>query len=413
MTTVTIVFLITYLVMALGRLPGTRINRTGIALIGAMVLLGGGIVPLQNVEKLVELPVLLTLFSLMIIGAHLQHAQAFSVFTARMTHPQVSPKRMLLVSLALSSGFSLVLVNDIVVFALAPLLCEICAAKKINPKPHLLGLAFAANAGSSASLIGNPQNILLADVGQLSLINYALFAGLPALTTVVIIYAVLQWVYRDALVPTPDKQNTFSNSHAVDRFTTILSLVALVVVVGGFIVAPGHGYQVALTAAAGLSILGRMHTATLLKDVDINLLIMMTGLFIVTGAFANAPAVTELVASFSEAGWLPTTQWSAALFSLLSSNTIGNVPAVMLLLKLVDTLPQIVFQWLALFTTLAGNLLITGSLANIITAERAAQQRVFLTFNDFARVGIPITLLSMAAAYLWLWLFSSSITTLV
>jgi len=159
--------------------------------------------------------------------------------------------------------------------------------------------------------------------------------------------------------------------------------------------------------------LGRMHTATLLKDVDINLLIMMTGLFIVTGAFANAPAVTELVASFSEAGWLPTTQWSAALFSLLSSNTIGNVPAVMLLLKLVDTLPQIVFQWLALFTTLAGNLLITGSLANIITAERAAQQRVFLTFNDFARVGIPITLLSMAAAYLWLWLFSSSITTLV
>ncbi len=123
MTTVTIVFLITYLVMALGRLPGTRINRTGIALIGAMVLLGSGIVPLQNVEKLVELPVLLTLFSLMIIGAHLQHAQAFSVFTARMTHPQVSPKRMLLVSLALSSGFSLVLVNDIVVFALAPLLC--------------------------------------------------------------------------------------------------------------------------------------------------------------------------------------------------------------------------------------------------------------------------------------------------
>lgn len=412
----TLIFVITYVVMALGRIPGTPVDRSGTVILGALILLAAGAVPLHLIGSLVDLPVLLTLLALMVIGAHLQYANAFAAITSYVAVRQISAGKLLLFTLSVSALLSLVLVNDIIVFALAPLLCEVCRARQLNPKPYLLALATSANAGSAASLIGNPQNILLAEVGGLKLLDYFMLAVVPALITLVIIFLTIRLLYRHSLTNSsqPRQPNLQLASPRINVKQTVLSLIALIGVVVGFLLVPAKGYLVALILAALLTLIVRLNLPQLVKTVDVKLLTLIAGLFIITGAFAQLSLVTNFMVWAETAALLPTSVINASVFALVASNTIGNVPAVMLLLATTETMAQSLstqglststLQGLALLTTLAGNLLLTGSLANIITAERAAKQQVVLTFTDFMRVGVPITLLSLSVAALWLgWL---------
>ncbi|MDO8825022.1 SLC13 family permease [Methylophaga sp.] len=397
---VLIVFIVVYYTMAVGKLPGLSADRTGIAMAGAFVLLAVGSVEVEALPEVIEFPTLLMLFVLMLLGAHFAAANSFNVLSQWLSYRADRP-RLLLAGVVISSGvLSMVLVNDIVVFAFTPVLCMALIRQGLDPRPYLLALAGAANAGSAVSLIGNPQNILIGSVGGLSIQAYFLLTIVPVIIALAVVYFVVSWVWRHQL-----QQATmiryWEDSHSADRWLFIKSLLATVILIVLLVLFSEHRYQIALGVVLVL-LLGRViKTDRLLREVDLPLLVLIASLFVVTATFSALPMTGSAVSYLETQGWLPDRLAVLIPFSLIASNTIGNVPAVMLLLGVTEDLSVVTLQGLALFSTLAGNLLLTGSLANIIVAERAASQGIKLGFIDFMRVGIPVTILSMIPAAIW------------
>lgn len=405
-------FAITYLVMATGRLPMTQVGRTAVALGAACVVaLVTGLAG-QGWVHHVEWPVLAALAGLMMVGVAFEEVGGYrklGVFLKCYGH---TPARLLALVVLVSGGLSMLLINDVVVFALVPVVCAVCKVLAWSPRPHLLALAASANAGSAASLIGNPQNILIAEVGGLGFLAHWLYAVVPSLISLLLVFFVIRRVMRPELQTgapftslEPSKADLQLGQPA--RQAPLLGVCALLVgVVCAYMALPALGYVAALAAGVLATVALRLPLVKVLRGVDTKLLLLITALFVVTGAFAQLPGVQVAFVALQTHGWLPSGMASTAAFALLASNTIGNVPAVMLLLQSVGPLPQLVLMNLALFSALAGNLLITASLANIIVAEQAGKQGQFLGFLDFLRVGLPITLLSFGLVSVYLFFVS-------
>lgn len=394
------VFLIVYYVMAVGKLPGLSADRTGIAMAGAFMLIALGAVGVNELPEIIEFPTLLMLFVLMLLAAHFAAANSFNVLSQWLSYRADRPKLLLAGVVISGGGLSMVLVNDIVVFAFTPVLCMALMRQGLDPRPYLLALAGAANAGSAVSLIGNPQNILIGSVGGLSIHDYFLLTIVPVLLALGVVYAVVNRVWRNQLQQATTIRY-WEDDHTADRWLFIKSLLATMILIVLLILFSEFRYQIALGVVLFL-LLGRViKTDRLLKEVDLPLLVLIASLFVVTAAFSALPMTGSAVSYLETQGWLPDRLAVLIPFSLIASNTIGNVPAVMLLLGVTENLSVITLQGLALFSTLAGNLLLTGSLANIIVAERASSQGIKLGFMDFVRVGVPVTLLSMVPAALW------------
>ncbi|MES1956258.1 citrate transporter [Salinisphaera hydrothermalis EPR70] len=395
-----LVFVGTYLGMARGRVPGLALDRTGITLAALIVLLLIGALSPDHLTSALELPTLLLLFALMLIAAHFELAHGFDWIADHLNRLPVSPRVLLGLVIGAGGLLSMMLVNDIVAFAFTPMLCHGLRRRGLDPRPYLLALAGSVNAGSSATLIGNPQNILIGQVGHLSFLVYTAVAIVPALVTLTIIYLVIAWVWREALSaeasPDGNEDNDFSVWLGLKSLLATLALIILLALVQDRVVA-------ALGVALVLLLGRRFSTRDLLSEVDGPLLVMIGCLFAITATATGLPAAQHTVTWLKAHHLLPYGLGSLALFSVVASNTIGNVPAVVLLLKAVPDVPTYVLYGLALFSTLSGNLLLTGSLANIIVAERGAQAKVTLGFIDFARVGLPATVLSMSFAAFWLW----------
>jgi Na+/H+ antiporter NhaD/arsenite permease-like protein len=225
-------------------------------------------------------------------------------------------------------------------------------------------------------------------------------AALPSALALAVVFGVIAWMWRSRLQA---PQRTVALAEVpVHGWLLAKSLLAVLAVVLAMALLDRHRELAALAIAAALLIGRRIGSAALLKRVDWGLLVLIASLFVVTAAFARLPLATATLTALSNAG-LGFEQLSLLVpVALVGSNTIGNVPLVMLLVETAGGLSPAMLTALAIFSTLAGNLLLIGSLANIITAERAAQVGVRLGFADFARVGIPVTLISTALASAWL-----------
>ena len=168
MTTLAVtVFVLTYVGMALGRVPGLAIDRTGVALLGLIVLLASGDLTLDQAGDAVDMPTITLLFALMILSAQFEHSGFYGWVAGRIIRATRNPKTLLGVLIAVTGALAAVFTNDVVVFALTPLVAAGLMSQKLDPRPYLIGLAGAANAGSAATLIGNPQNILIGQAGGL------------------------------------------------------------------------------------------------------------------------------------------------------------------------------------------------------------------------------------------------------
>jgi Na+/H+ antiporter NhaD/arsenite permease-like protein len=291
---------------------------------------------------------------------------------------------------------------------MTPLLCTGLRVRKVDPVPYLIALAASANAGSAATLIGNPQNILIGQMTGLGFWRYTAVALPVSVMALVIVYGVIAWLWRAQFAVTVPLHDA-SHDHAplpLDRRQYQKALLATVVLLVLF--ATPVPREVSTLAVAGVLLLSRrVHSRTLVNAVDWNLLIMFIGLFIVTGAFLaqiqGEAGSGGIAARAAAQGWLPDRLSILVPMALAISNTIGNVPAVMLILQAWPSPPEGAMTALAILSTLAGNLLLVGSIANIIVAERAQAAGVRLGFIEHARAGIPITLLSTAVATGWLW----------
>jgi Na+/H+ antiporter NhaD/arsenite permease-like protein len=394
------VFLITYGGMALGRIPGLKIDRTGIALLALVALLATGRVDEAQAGAAIDMPTLLLLFALMIVSAQFQAAGVYDWVAARITAAKGSPERLLALTVASAGGLSAVLANDIVVFAMTPVVAAGTRARGLDPRPFLLGLAGAANAGSAMTIIGNPQNILIGQMGGLDFWHFLLACGVPALVSLVFVHLAIRTLWRDALTR-PAAGMPLPPPPPPRRWHTIKGVLAVAALLALF-ATPLPREIGALVIAAFVLASRRLASRDTIAAVDWHLLLLFACLFVVTAAFAATGLAAEAVRGLTGAGLLPERASVMAPLMLAASNTIGNVPATMLILSVWPQPPAGALYGLALLSTLAGNFLLVGSMANIIVAERAAVAGVRLTFADFARAGMPMTLASLAVAVAWL-----------
>jgi Na+/H+ antiporter NhaD/arsenite permease-like protein len=396
------VFILVYLGMALGRVPGLAIDRTGVALLGLIVLLASGDLSLDEAGAAVDMPTIALLFALMILSAQFESSGFYNWVADRITHAAKNPRILLAVLIAVTGLLSAILTNDVVVFALTPLVCVGLIAQGLDPRPYLVALAGAANAGSAATLIGNPQNILIGQAGGLPFWDYLLIALPPTLAALAFTYFAVAWTWKKALAAPLRPADPASEPPKLDRFQTIKAFVAVAALIALFLT-PLPRELGALAIAGVLLLSKRMSSRDMIGAVDWHLLLLFVCLFGVTAAFAKTGLAQDGLQWLAQQGLLPDRLAVMTPLTLATSNTIGNVPTVILILKLLPGLSHGALAGLALLSTFAGNLLLTGSLCNIIVAERAAASGARLSFMDFARSGIPMTLASLAVAAWWLW----------
>lgn len=402
MTTLSVtVFVLVYVGMALGRVPGLAIDRTGVALLGLIVLLAAGDLSLEEAGAAVDVPTIALLFALMILSAQFEHSGFYGWIADRIVHASRNPKLLLASVIAVTGVLAAIFTNDVVVFALAPLVVAGLASQQLDPRPYLIGLAGAANAGSAATLIGNPQNILIGQAGGLDFWRYLAYAVPPTLASLAITFVAIVATWRFAPGGGANPKDSLPPPQ-IDRFQFLKGIFAVAVLVALFLT-PLPRELSALAVAGFLLMSRRLSSRTMIGAVDWQLLLLFVCLFGVTAAFAKTGLSQQGMVWLTERGLLPDRLSVLAPLTLAASNTIGNVPAVILLVKLVPDLSEGALTSLALLSTFAGNLLLTGSLCNIIVAERASVSGVKLGFVDFARSGIPMTIASLAITMAWLW----------
>ena len=294
--------------------------------------------------------------------------------------------------------------NDVVCLAVAPLVIEACALRGLAPVPFLLGVACAANVGSAATLIGNPQNILIGERLDLSFSSYLVDAGLPALLGLAVIWLVIARLYRGKFMASVEGRPTGNgNATAWNAWQSTKGLVVTGVLLAAFLFTDWPRALVALAGAGVLLCSRKMHSRQMLGLVDWQLLVLFAGLFVVNHALEGTGAMENAIATLGANGVdARDPRWLFALIVVMS-NLVSNVPAVMLLLPLAEH--PAAGPVLALASTLAGNLLIVGSIANIIVVDAAGRQGVAIGWREHARVGIPVTIATLAIAAGWMaWL---------
>jgi len=394
------VFAAVYAGMVLGRLPRLALDRTGIALLGAIALVASGAMTLADAGRSVDVATLLLLFGLMVVSAQLQLGGFYGWVARALAGAPLSPPALLAAQIAATGALSAIFTNDVVCLATAPIWIEACARRRLDPLPFLLALACASNVGSAATLIGNPQNILIGQSLALPFRGYLAYASAPALLGLAATWAIIAWQFRGAWsAETPIARAVVAEDDAVARFDAWqtskgLAVVAVLLVV---FVATSWPREIAALAGAGALLTSRrLHSRDKLALVDWQLLVLFLGLFVVNGALAATGAPDAAVAWLRESGIdLDRPAWLFGATVLLS-NLVSNVPAVMLLLPVARD--PIDAPLLALASTLAGNLVLVGSIANLIVAEAARRHGIAFEWRRHARTGIPVTLATLAIA---------------
>jgi Na+/H+ antiporter NhaD/arsenite permease-like protein len=397
-----IVFLVVYLGMILGRLPGLKMDRASVALGGAVVLLALGELDQAAAIATIDFGTLGMLFGLMLVSVQLQTAGLYAALSGLVARIQASQVMLLGLLIALVGVLSAFLTNDVVAVAMTPVVLAIALRRGMNPVPFLLAIALAANAGSVATIIGSPQNMLIAQRLDLGFSGYLVYALVPALLSLLVVWAVLALIYRGrwALQPGDAPQPDALPDPSFDRWETIKGLLVLLFFLYSFVFTEWDRGMVATVGGVLMLFNARFMARPMLERVDWDLLILFVGLFIVNGAFAKAGLATDLVT------WLRTMgidlQDSGVLFAVTAvlSDITSNVPTVMLLLPFAGQDP-LAGPLMALASGLASNLIIIGSLANIIVVDAAAAKGLKISFWSFAKVGLPVSAVTLAIAYLW------------
>lgn len=399
---VSTIFGLTYLALAAGKVPGLRIDRAGIAVVGAAAMLVFGVLGLDEAARAVDYETIVLLFGMMIVVSHLELAGFFAIATDRIAARFSGPLPLLAVTIGLSGALSAFLVNDVVCVALTPLVLRLCRRLKRPPIPYLAGLATASNIGSVATITGNPQNIIIGSLSHISYLRFAARLAPIALIGLAINFAVVAFVYRKTLAEpveasvSPEKLPRPRVHRGLLWKSSIITL--------GTIALFFAGKPIALVAlgAASILMLGRVRPKKVYDAVDWPLLIMFVGLFVVVHAFE-----VNVVRTWGLDRWETLRNSPVVLVSGLSvvlSNLVSNVPAVLLFEPLMEVIPQKETAWLALAmsSTLAGNLTVLGSVANLIVVESAKRSGTELGFVEYLKVGVPLTIITTLVGVGWL-----------
>jgi len=392
-----VVFLVTYVLIASRRLSILPIGRPAGALLGAVLMVFiGALTPVETYQS-IDHDTILLLFATMGITVYLEQAGFFDWLAQFILSLCKTPLHLLMGTALLAGGLSALLVNDTVCLFLTPVILSACIRANLPMGPYLIALATSANIGSAATLVGNPQNMIIGSYSGFNFAKFLAFAG-PAAGIGLLINMILLWLYYRHRLPSSMPESVV---HA--RKVDSKRLTSAVIVTGGVIAGFFAGFHLAYTALTGLMVLilaNHRDPRDVFSRIDWPLLLFFCCLFIVVAGLAKTGII--------EKSWLlsaPFLGFSKAsglfLFSALmtiGSNLISNVPMVLMTGPHLGALGSDQLGWvlLAFTTTVAGNFTLLGSVANIIVAEMA-REHYALGFFEYLRFGVISTILVLAA----------------
>ena len=396
------IFAITYVGMAVGRVPGLKLNRIGIALLGAIALIIFGGVSTNDVVAWINWPTIFLLFGFFVISAQLRLSGFYDLVAGGISARLGHPARFLLVLMLVTGGLSAFLNHDIVCYVFAPVVGTALLRQQLTPVPYLIALAIASNLGAAATLIGNPQDMMIGQVAHLSFGHYLLWSAVPVTVAMAAAYGIIWLLSRKNLRSTLTVAGESNpQPRPFNRTHTIKGLIILAVVVGLFF--SSLPKEVIALAAAGIHLAStRFRTEDLLGLVEWPILVLFMGLFVVTGAFESTGCGDQAVRWLAHRSFDLNAPATLTLATAALSNLINNSAAVMLLLKVVNLSPPATAYILALANSFGGSLFIMGSISNIIVVQQARELGIKISFWDFARLGIPVTLAALAGLLGWL-----------
>ena len=399
------IVVLTFIGIAIGRYPIIKSNRTTIALMGVALLLVTRQVQFEQLPDYIDFDTIILLFSMMIINANLKLAGFFSLASRWLVRWSRSARSFLAIEILLAGVLSALFLNDTICLMFAPFLINLMDAMKRNPIPYLIALATAANVGSTATLTGNPQNMIVGIASGISYTDFSL-----ALIPVALIGLGVVWLVLVKMFPYDFDRRPLQVPPEQDFVPAQKPLlVKTLLITGGLLVAFLAGAPIALSAflAASLLLITRRHQPqTVFAEFDWSLLVFFSALFIVSGSLETSGVTSQLIDVNTLADRINI--WNLSLLSAGLSNLVSNVPAVLLLKPLVSALDNARIGWLTLASasTLAGNLTLLGSVANLIVAETASRYRVDLSFWKYTKPGFVITIITLAIDIAWLYLIA-------
>lgn len=397
-----LVFVASYAALAVGHLFSFKINRTGIALLGAILMVTVGRFSPHQALLSVNFPTLITLYALMILSGQLWLAGFFTWVAQKISQALDRPRAFLFQLMAVSALLSAFLINDVVCLAFAPVITLAVLRKGLNPLPFLMGLALSSNIGAAATPIGNPQNIMVSAMAHLHFSEYLLWSLPPTLLALAAAFAVV-WLIGRKDLQVPFKSEAMTETFPdLDRRETTKGLVVFGIVVALFFTPLPR--DLVMLSAAGLLLLSRRIASTdILGRVDYSVLTLFTGLFIIVGGLRGTDFPAMALQDLKSWGIHLENPYILGLVTAAFSNLMSNAATVMLLAKTLPMQDTTTAMVLSLSNSFAGNLLIIGSIANLIVAEQAGRYGVEIRFRSFAKYGIPTTLLSLTILFFWIW----------
>ncbi|MBN1154247.1 anion transporter [candidate division KSB1 bacterium] len=394
-----IIISVTIIGVSLGRYPFLRMNRATIAFVGAVILVGTGAITTDQAFQAIDLNTIVLLLSIMILNVNFRLSGFFFIISKAILKLASTPKRLLAWIIIFSGLTSALFLNDTIVLVFTPIVIDMTNMLKRNPIPYLIALATSANIGSAATIIGNPQNILIGAFSGIGFIEFFLYLIPVAIIGLVVIWLIIFVLYKSEFVNIkfdrvrPPKHRVYRPLLRKSSISAALMLIALVCGVPTSVAA--------MIAAALLLITRRLKAERVFAEIDWSLLVFFSSLFVVTKSIDTIGLSDHLIEVLKVS--TDNEVLDLTIIATISSNIVSNVPAVLLLKNIVLTYSHTKIAWLtlAMATTFAGNLTLLGSVANLIVAEGAKKRKVILSFNEYLRAGLPITLLTLLFGVLW------------
>ncbi|MBK7978282.1 MAG: anion transporter [Deltaproteobacteria bacterium] len=407
------IFVLSYVGIALGEIPGLAIDRTGVALLGAMLLVASETLTFGQATAAIDAGTLVLLFGLMVLSAQFRLGGFYSAVAIRAARSGLGARGFLAFVIAASAVLSALLSNDVICLVMTPIVLEIVVRRGWNPLPFLLALAAAANVGSAATVIGNPQNMFIGQKAGLDFARFFLWCAPPSLASLALLFA---WLARgDDLESEPAHPHarhddadwpldagSMASTRPFDRAQSAKAVALTIVLVALFFTRVPREVSV-LGVVAVLMLSRKLTTPQFLALVDWPLLLLFIGLFVLIEGFRVSGGMVALEGLLARSGLEIHGPAVLAVASVVLSNVVSNVPAVMLLMaEWPANQPELAYL-LALTSTYAGNLLLIGSIANLIVAEQARAHGTEIGFKLHARRIAPFAVVSLVIAVAWWW----------
>ena len=402
-----VIFILTYLFIAVNRTPWFEIKRSYVALAGGLLMLLAGALTLDQAFDSIDFKVIFLLLGMMCVVAGLEYTGFFSLLSdILMKHSSPGPKLLLSV-MALSAFTSAIALNDAVVLMFTPIVIRCCHNLKVNPIPYLIGLMISANIGSIATAVGNPQNAYIASYSGISFTDFSLYSIPIALLCLAVSYIMLVIMFRGSLSHMKYTEVVHEQETEKDKVRLTAMLILLVATFIGFMLTGVFDfelYQVALVSGA-ISLVIVMTSAPknavwVVKRVDWHILLFFIGLFVLIGGAFDSGLITDFTEEIPLFSGGTPNPVGLSVFSVILSNLVSNVPAVMLTAQIMPSADTMTWIVLAASSTLAGNMTLLGSAANIIVAERSERYGIRVDFARHMLIGTMVTVVTVAVMLL-------------